>query len=298
MTLRKVLVRLLILLTAIPALAEDSVPSLLRLASADTSAPPVWITAELALAASGLPRSEYSAVTGDELVTLDDRGNPRPVDAAPPGAALTVRNSYRRQLTAPEIDALNADAGSLSKLACPANDVMFGFDWDATLSATSVMDRAAIAEEVYLLEIQSIDHGFVQRMPHSLLDNRVERAFRSTSGVAAGDRMLVAYRYAQFVAGTTLWCNIDPAFNLRPQPGDRLLLIRRPAPLRVTTNELGLIVPDQYEVILGRPDDTIVWSRELRKLDPETAVKVKSFAELLALIQIATGSPGIGEARP
>lgn len=292
MLIWKHLGHLLIALAASPAPGQNPFPSILQLDSSDPSEPAAWVSVDIALDESGNPRPEFASFAGDELVALDERGAPMPLELAPPGSVATVHNSYRRQLTASEIDALRLRSSALESLACPSNDILFGHDWDTVISAAAISDRAAAAEEVYLLAIESIESGFVPRMPHTLLDTRVQRVFRSAAGVSAGERLLVAYRFARFVRGNTLWCNIDPAFNLRPQPGDRLLLIRRGAPHRLTTAGLRLVVPDEYEAVLGRPDDTVVWSRSLRRLDPRTAVEVESFAELLRLIERATSRSG------
>jgi len=276
-------------LAAIPAQGQTAIPPTLHLDSTDQTVQPVWVSADVALDEDGIPRREFATLSGDELVALDERGAPIPLALAPPGTLPTVRNSFRRQLTASESEALRLRSSSLEALACPSNDIVFGHDWDTVIPATTISDRAAVAEEVYLLEIESTESGFLPRMPHTLLETRVQRVFRSDANVSVGERLLVAYRFARFVRGNTLWCNIDPAFNLRPQPGDRLLLIRRGAPHTLTTAGSRLVVPDEYEAVLGRPDDTVVWSRSLRRLDPRTTVEVESFPELLALIEGAAG---------
>lgn len=293
-----ILGQILIVLAALPAQGQSSVPPILHLDSTDQTAQPVWVSADVALDENGNPRREFATLAGDELVTLDERGAPMPLELAPPDALPTVRNSYRRQLTASESDALRLRSSSLEALACPSNDIMFGHDWDTAISATTISDRAAGAEEVYLLEIASTESGFVPRMPNTLLETRVQRVFRSGANVSVGERLLVAYRFARFVRGNTLWCNIDPAFNLRPRPGDRLLLIRRGAPHTLATAGARLVVPDEYEAVLGRPDGTVVWSHSLRRLDPQTAVEIESFAELLGLIERATDKTGEEGPRP
>lgn len=290
--------QILIAIASIPAQGQSSVPPILRLDSTDLTAPPVWVSADVALDENGNPRREFATLAGDELVALDERGVPMPLELAPPGTLPTVRNSYRRQLTASESDALRLRSSSIEVLDCPSNDIMFGHDWDTAISATTISERTARAEEVYLLEIKAVENGFVQRMPHTLLETRVQRVLRSSANVSEGDRLLVAYRFARFVRGNTLWCNIDPAFNLRPQPGDRILLIRRGAPHTLTTAGFRLVVPDEYEAVLGRPDDTVVWSRSLRRLDPQTAVEVESFPELLGLIESAAGKSRAEGPRP
>ncbi len=272
---------LLALALALPVLADNSIPQVLHLASASPDTAPVWVSAREALDDRGLPRRQYAAMVGDETVALDERGAPVPLDKAPSGSTPVVRNSFRRPLTRNEISAVQAHRATIDSLSCPPNDTLFGRDWETSLRGETIASRAAGAEEVVVLEVVASEQGFLQRMPYTLLDTRVEQTLRSAAGVADGDRLLIAYRFARFLVGDTLWCNIDPAFNLRPKPGDRLLLVRRPPPHRLRATGLSLIVPDSSEFILGRPDDSVVWPRELRALDPATPLETDSFTALV-----------------
>jgi hypothetical protein len=157
---------------------------------------PLWISAEAAASEKGDVRWELFSPSDQEQL--------------------------RRFLTNSEQRRREADGKLGVDLECPLTLASLDEDRIDPKPNRSFSDLTAQALAIYSGRIEGISQGFFDGLPSSLLQVRVEEAFRS-SDLVAREEVLIPYPFARFRIGSSAFCGGFYAM-FEPAVGDRVLV--------------------------------------------------------------------------